>query len=429
MPNFAERLGAFFGGFIGNKPGGGLILVSGNRGRLDRDGFPAARSDITLLPIYWGCMTLITNRIRAMPYKVVNAEGEQVKEPKWVRAPNSYWSMPLLLANTALQILHYGNAWWAPFFDSTGRVTGLELLPPNCVQPNWQPSGIDSNRPWTVNGLPVNYPLLHLPYMPRPGDILGTGVLEAAADLLDLGRNALSWQKNFYVKGATGQFYLSNSDAQMAMNDQEIEDFQRTWQASVAGEGNAYNVPVIQGGFVLNRVSLTPEQMEYIEARKLTSHEIVSQIFNIPGAYYDLIQSGTSVTYQTNQAIEVRLWNDAVKPVACIIEEGLSLLLAGNLTFNFDEHAFLLGTPNDRLQRAAQMALINERSDKYKQGPVFSRLEIRDALGYHADVNPDDLEPSIEAEEPAQQPQLPANIPEGQEGQEGEQGDEDDEDK
>ena len=344
-PGRPRRPLKFFGGrgFIGNAPGGGLIRVDPG---YDQSGSATGRSGVASTPIYFGCLKLVTDRIRTMRYDLLDADKKPLtgKGPVWLKNPNPFWDLPTLLSNTAQQVVHYGNAWWLPVFDNARRPVGMYLLPPNTISPNYTANGgIDPMFPWLAEGQVIRYPIFHLAYVPNPGDILGIGTLAAASGLINLADYSLKYQTEFYRKGATGQFFVTTNDPQQTMNDAEVERFQDTWEANVGGQGNAFRVPIIPGGLKLERVSLTAEQMDFISARKLTDREICAQIFHIDPSYFNLNDSGTSVTYSTMQALETRIWNDAVKPIAAIIEDAVSYFLPGNNLFRFKPGDYLLG--------------------------------------------------------------------------------------
>ena len=415
----------FFGGtgYIGNRPGGGLIRIDPG---LDSPYGTGGASGIAGTAIYFGCLRLITDRIRTMRYEVLNADLEPVKGggPVWLRNPNPFWDLSLLLANTAQQVVHYGNAWWLPSFDNARRPVGMYLLSPELVTPNYLTGyGIDPDYPWLADGLPVRRPLFHMPYVPRPGDILGVGTREAASGLVDLADFSLRWQTEFYKKGATGQFFVTTNDPQQTMNEDEIDRFQDNWEANVGGQGNAFRVPIIPGGLSVQRVSLTAEQMDFINARKMTDREIAAQIFHIDPSYFNLNDSGTSVTYSTMQALETRIWNDAVKPIATILEDAVSYFLPGNNVFRFKPGDYLLGTPNDRSNQIRNMSLVNKESQSAGLGLVFSTGEIRDVVGLPSEV-PEDLraveepEPAPALPEPEEEPEEDEDDDDEQEGEE-----------
>ena len=413
----------FFGrGFIGNRPGGGLIRIDPG----PASSVSGGRTGVASTPIYFGCLKLVTDRIRTMRYDLL--DGNKVplagRGPTWIQSPNPFWDLPTLLSNTAQQVVHYGNAWWYPVFDNARRPVGMYLLPPDQVTPNYTGTGqIDPQFPWVAGGTVVRQPLFHLAYIPNPGDILGIGTLHAAAGLIDLATYSLQWQTDFYEKGATGQFFLSSTDPQQDWSDEEIQKFQDRWDEMVGGRSNTFRVPVLGGGVQMQRVSLTAEQMDFINARKLTDREICAQIFHIDPSYFNLNDSGTSVTYSTMQALETRIWNDAVKPIASILEDAVSYFLTGQNTFRFKPGDYLLGTPNDRSNQIRNMSLVNKEQASVFGHPVFTLGEIRDVVGLPSEV-PEELL-NLEPPEPAA-PALPPPEPEDEPEEDDDEGEDED---
>ena len=146
---------------------------------------------------------------------------------------------------------------------------------------------------------------------PHPFDPMGClAPWKAARHAVDMDAFAREWQRSSYKNGAapSGVVYLGEMDSeQFAMA-------RASWRSSVQGPANAgKNLLVASppgGGTPASyaRVTLTPEEMDYLESR-VANREEVELAFGVP---HDYLSGGT--TYENRTAAKATLWSDTISP-------------------------------------------------------------------------------------------------------------------
>lgn len=152
---------------------------------------------------------------------------------------------------------------------------------------------------------------------PHPFDPLGClAPWKAARHAVDADAFAREWQRASYENGAMpkGVVYLGE------MEEEQYNATKAGWRSSVQGAANAGKNLLIAsrpgaGSAPISyaRVSLTPEEMDYLESRVANSNE-VALAFGVP---HDYLMGGT--TYENRTAAKATLWSDTITPKLEII--------------------------------------------------------------------------------------------------------------
>ncbi|MGW6598492.1 phage portal protein [Streptomyces sp. NPDC055036] len=151
---------------------------------------------------------------------------------------------------------------------------------------------------------------------PHPFDPLGClAPWKAARHAVDMDAYAREWQRSSYKNGAspTGVVYLGQ------MEPAELTKARAMWRSEVQGPANAGKNLLVSsppgGGTPISyaRVSLTAEEMDYLESRMANSAEVM-MAFGVP---HDYLSAGT--TYENRSAAKTLLWSDTIKPKLEII--------------------------------------------------------------------------------------------------------------
>lgn len=174
---------------------------------------------------------------------------------------------------------------------------------------------------------------------PHPFDPLGCiAPWKAARHAVDMDAFAREWQRSSYANGArpTGVVYLGD------MGDTEFTATKAAWRSSMQGPTNAGKTLLVRStpgggqngakGIGYERLTFTPEEMEYLESRMANAAEVM-MAFGVP---HDYLAAGT--TYENRAAAKATLWSDTIKPKLEIIgsEIDLRLLPSDNEEAEFD---------------------------------------------------------------------------------------------
>lgn len=153
---------------------------------------------------------------------------------------------------------------------------------------------------------------------PHPFDPLGClPPWKAARHAVDMDAYAREWQRSSYKNGATpaGVVYVGE------MSEPEFAATKSAWRSSMQGAQNAGKNLLVRGtpgsqgkgGIGYQRITLTAEEMDYLESRMANSAEVM-MAFGVP---HDYLAAGT--TYENRAAAKTTLWSDTVAPKLEII--------------------------------------------------------------------------------------------------------------
>lgn len=162
---------------------------------------------------------------------------------------------------------------------------------------------------------------------PHPFDPLGClAPWRAARHAVDMDAYAREWQRSSYANGArpTGVLYVGD------MGEQEFTATRAAYRASMQGPDNAGKTMFIRSepgaggqakgkGIAYERLTFTPEEMEYLESRVANADEVMLA-FGVPRDY---LVGGT--TYENRTAAKATLWSDTIRPKLEMVSSEIDL--------------------------------------------------------------------------------------------------------
>ncbi|MEU6496437.1 phage portal protein [Streptomyces sp. NPDC046984] len=211
---------------------------------------------------------------------------------------------------------------------------------------------------------------------PHPFDPLGClAPWKAARHAVDMDAFAREWQRSSYMNGArpTGVVYLGD------MGEHEFNQVKAAWRSSMQGPENAGKNLLVRStpgagqngskGIGYERLTFTPEEMEYLESRVRNAEEVMLA-FGVPRDY---LMGGT--TYENRSAAKATLWSDTIKPKLEMIASEIDLRL---LPSDAEEAEFDLSGV-DALQDSQDSVANRARASMYADITMVD--EARAALG------------------------------------------------
>lgn len=217
-----------------------------------------------------------------------------------------------------------GNAFVLAVKNSSGEVSELYNLRPDRVSILTDKSGFISAYVYSSNGKEIKYPvdkmtgrsnILHLKNFNPLNDHFGLSPIEAAAYSIDQHNNAARWNQSLLQNGAkpSGALVVKNgkdgtignlSDEQFMRVKNQIED-------QFMGYENAGKPILLEGGLDWKEMSLSPKDMDFIDAKHTAAREIAlafgvpPQLLGIPG----------DNTYSNLAEARLALWEQTVIPI------------------------------------------------------------------------------------------------------------------
>ena len=270
---------------------------------------------------------------------------------------NPWYTRGDLWRATEIYLDLWGAAFWALERDQDGDWEIWALRPDRVkVLP-------DANR--YIRGFvyqgrsgPVAYTpdeMVWLRYFNPLDEYAGLSPLAPARMAVDMGRDGLRFNRNFLRNSARPDFVLLTNEN---MNDVEIEEFYRRWEARHRGPSNP-NRPAI-ASFVrdIKTLGFSHRDMEFIQGLRW-SLEDVSRVFGVPKP---LLSDLERATFANINASERMFWRNTMLPQISFLEEQINRMLLPRLGYaglqiKFDLSGIeaLREDENSRVSREAQL--------------------------------------------------------------------------
>ena len=225
-------------------------------------------------------------------------------------------------------------------------------------------------------------PILHLTLFNPLDDHYGLGALEAAAIAVDTHNAAATWNKSLLDNAArpSGALVYDAGEGGI-LSESQYDRLKRELEESYQGARNAGRPMVLEGGLDWKAMSLSPKDMDFLDAKHAAAREI-ALAFGVPPMLLGIPGDNTYANYRE---AHLALWRVSVLPLASRIGAALSHWLAPA----FGE-GLMLAVDTDRIEAlaadraalwervaAAAFLTVNEKREMVGFGPIAGG----DALG------------------------------------------------
>ncbi|RUP11121.1 phage portal protein [Hyphomicrobium sp.] len=300
-----------------------------------------------------------------------------------------------------------------------GEIRELHILRPDRMKVIPGLDGWPEGYEYTVAGRSVRFiddvatnvrPILHVRLFHPANDHYGMSPIEAAATAIDIHNTASSWNKALLDNSARPSGALVYAAANGQMTDEQFTRLKSELETNFQGARAAGRPLLLEGGLDWKPLSLSPKDMDFIEAKNAAAREIALAI-GVPPMLLGIPGDNTYSNYQEAQRA---FWRQTVLPLVNRTARALSSWLApafatSNAPSGRLRVAESLGV-NERLELKPDLdqieALAPERDALWKRLEGVSFLtddEKRVAAGYAARP---DSSPSLKYRE--DQPRVPA---------------------
>ena len=215
-------------------------------------------------------------------------------------------------------------------------------------------------------------PILHLTLFHPLDDHYGLAPLEAAAVAVDTHNAAAKWNKALLDNAARPSGALVYSGPEGAvLADAQFERLKRELTDTYQGAANAGRPLLLEGGLDWKPMSLTPKDMDFLEAKQAAAREI-ALAFGVPPMLLGIPGDNTYSNFQEANRV---FWRQTVLPLVSRV--GASL--AHWLSPQFGEEV-RIAVDTDRIDAlAADRTALWER---VAASPFLTLNEKREAAGY-----------------------------------------------
>jgi len=273
-----------------------------------------------------------------------------------------------------------GNAYLEAVFSAEGEVAELYALRPDRMKVVPGADGWAAAYEYSVAGRTARFqaegegisPILHVALFNPLDDHYGFAPVEAAQKALDLHAEAAAWNKALLDNAARPSGALVYEGPEHAnLSEDQFRRLKAELSENFEGAANAGRPLLLEGGLSWQPMSLSPKDMDFLEAKNAASREI-ALAFGVPPMLLGIPGDNTYSNYrEANRA----LWRLTVLPMAArmaaAIEAWLGPAHGGRLRLSQDV---------DSVE-----ALTEERAARWKmvaEADFLSEAEKREALGY-----------------------------------------------
>ena len=379
-----------------------IALETGGRARwTPRDYAALAREGYLKNAIVHRCVRLLAESVGSLTLLLYEGEAEHGAHPllDLMARPNPRQDGAGFLEAVTAHLLLSGNAYIEAVTLAGGgggeAAGGLDVRELYALRPDRMkvvpgPDGWPEAYDYSAGGRSVRFAqdgalasILHLTLYHPLDDHYGLAPLEAAAVAVDVHNSAAKWNKALLDNAArpSGALVYAGPDGAV-LTDTQFERLKKELADTYQGAANAGRPLLLEGGLDWKAMSLTPKDMDFMEAKHSAAREI-ALAFGVPPMLLAIPGDNTFANYQEANRV---FWRGSVLPLAGRILSGLTQWLAPA----FGAHLRLV-PDTDRIE-----ALSPDRAALWARvtgAPFLTVNEKRAATGYGAVEQGDRLQP------------------------------------
>ncbi|WP_334175007.1 phage portal protein [Pseudoxanthobacter sp.] len=371
----AEAKASRTAALIALSPGGRPVWTPRDYGALAREGFQKN-------PVVYRAVRMIAEAAASVPWLVYEGEHEIADHPllTLLARPGPVEAGASLMEAVYGHLMVAGNA-YLEAVSLDGTVRELHALRPDRMKVVPGPDGWPAAFEYSVGGRSVRLPaeaetggvrpVLHLKLFHATDDHYGFAPIEAALTSLDIHNAAGAWAKALLDNSARPSGALVYTGGEGGnLSDEQFDRLKRELEEGFSGARNAGRPLLLEGGLDWRTMSLSPREMDFVEAKNLAAREI-ALAFGVPPMLLGIPGDNTYANYQeANRAF----WRQTVLPLVARTAAALSAWLAPG------EPALRLGFDTDAVE-----ALSAEREALWRRvgaAGFITEDEKRAAVGY-----------------------------------------------
>ena len=302
-----------------------------------RDYMALAREGYARNAIVYRAVRMIAESIGSLSFVLYDGAAERDTHPllDLLRRPNPRQDGASFLETVASHLLLAGNVYVEAVTlagEGDPEVRELYALRPDRMKLVAGVDGWPRAYDYTVAGRTVRFdqsavlpPILHLTLFNPVDDHYGLSPIEAAAVAIDTHNAAAGWNKALLDNAArpSGALVYAGADGTV-LSDAQRARLKQSLAEQYQGAANAGRPLVLEGGLDWKPMSLSPRDMDFLEAKHAAAREI-ALAFGVPPMLLAIPGDNTYANYQeANRAF----WRQSVLPLAARIACALTNWLA-----------------------------------------------------------------------------------------------------
>jgi len=315
---------------------GGHMLISLSQPReasWSRRGFASlVGTGFARNPVVYRCVRLIAEAANRVPWCVITDGKHATEHPllALLDRPNPHQSGGELFEAVFAYLQTSGNAYLQAVMRD-GDVVALYGLRPDRVRVLPGADGWPRAYAYSAGGRTIEIArdggpiagVAHLSLFDPIDDHYGMAPLAAAQTSLDIHNAASAWNKALLDNAARPSGALVYSAAGGNLTHEQFERLKTELEAQFSGTANAGRPMVLEGGLDWKTLSLSPKEMDFIEARNAAARDI-ALAFGVPPMLLGIPGDNTYANLaEANRA----LWRQTVVPLVTRVADEMSTWL------------------------------------------------------------------------------------------------------
>ena len=284
-----------------------VAFESGGRARwTPRDYTALAREGYLANAVVHRCVRLIAENAAACQYLVFEGLAERDAHPiaELLARPNPRQDGAVLFETLYAHLLLSGNGYLEQV-SLNEKVRELYVLRPDRIKVVPGADGWAEAYDYTVAGRSVRFdqqaaavpPILHLTFFHPLDDHYGLAPIEAAAIAVDTHNAAARWNKALLDNSARPSGALVYSTDNNVLSGQQFDRLKQQLDDAYIGSANAGRPMLLEGGLDWKAMSLSPQEMDFLEAKHTAAREI-ALAFGVPPMLLGIPGDNTFANYQ-----------------------------------------------------------------------------------------------------------------------------------
>jgi HK97 family phage portal protein len=292
-----------------------------------RDYASLARQGYERNVIAYRCVRLVAEAASAAPLRIVEAGAVHSDHPliTLLARPNPEQSGAELFECFYGFLQTSGNA-YLEAVSLDGQPRELYALRPDRMKARPGKSGWAEGYEYAAGGRTAIFkkpedggqngdmsPILHLKLFHPTNDHYGLSPLEAAAASVDLHNAAAAWNKSLLDNAArpSGALVYKGPEGAENLTGEQFDRLKSELEDAYQGSANAGRPLVLDGGLEWRSMSLSPAEMDFIEAKNAAAREI-ALAFGVPPM---LLGIPGDNTYSNYKEANLAFWKQTVLPL------------------------------------------------------------------------------------------------------------------
>jgi len=267
-----------------------------------------AREGYAKNPVAYRCVRTIAEAVASLPLAMYDGLRELDRHPLLglLARPNPRETRADFLEAVASHLLVAGNS-YIELVAIAGEPRELYALRPDRMKVISGREGWPEAYEYSVAGRSVRFemqetegtppPILHIKLFNPADDHYGLSPLEAAHRALDIHNAASGWNKALLDNAARPSGALVYSAASGNLSQDQFERLKSELELNFQGAQNAGRPLLLEGGLDWKSLSLSPKDMDFIEAKHAAAREI-ALAFGVPPMLLGIPGDNTFSNYQ-----------------------------------------------------------------------------------------------------------------------------------